>query len=138
MLNYRAITRGFLVDMSTTCLFVATLSVFLIDPGSSNVSMFERLETTQAIDWLCLLGGLAMTALGGFVTGRMVPNRELTHASVVGCMSLLVGVLTTGGVSPFSDWFLFTGLILTVPVAQVGGVLAGLYTALRGPALRAQ
>lgn len=136
MLNYRAIARGFLVDMSTTCLFVATLSVFLIDPGSSDVSMFERLQTTHAVDWLCLLGGLAMTTLGGFVTGRMVPHRELTHATAVGCLSLLFGVMTTGGVSPFSDWFLFTGLILTVPVAQVGGVLAGLYTALRGPALR--
>lgn len=132
MLNYRAIVRGFLVDVSTTCLFVATLSVILIDPGSSSVSMFDRLQPTHAIDWLCLLGGLAMTTLGGFITGRMVPNRELTHATAVGCLSLLVGILTTGGVSPFSDWFLFTGLVLTVPVAQVGGVLAGLYTAYRG------
>jgi hypothetical protein len=39
MLNYRAIARGFLVDMSTTCLFAATLSVILIDPGSSHISM---------------------------------------------------------------------------------------------------
>lgn len=131
MLNYRAIARGFLVDMSTTCLFAATLSVFLIDPGSSNISMAERLYATDVIDWLCLLGGLAMTALGGFVAGRRVPNRELTHATAVGCLSLLAALMTSGGTCPFSDWYLFTGLVLTVPVAQVGGVLAGLYTACR-------
>lgn len=133
MLNYRAIARGFLVDMSTTFLFAATLSVFLIDPGSSNMSMAERLYATDVIDWLCLLGGLAMTALGGFVAGRMAPNRELTHATAVGCLSLLAALMTSGGTCPFSDWHLFTGLVLTVPVAQVGGVLAGLYTACRQP-----
>jgi hypothetical protein len=134
MLNYQAIARGFLVDMSTTCLFAATLSVFLIDPGSSGISMAERLYATDLIDWLCLLGGLTMTALGGFVTGRMVPGRELTHATAVGCLSLLAALLTSGGICPFSDWYVFTGLLLTLPVAQMGGVLAGLYTSYHGSA----
>ncbi len=132
MMNYRAIARGFLVDMSTTCLFAATLSVILIDPGSSNISMAERLYATDVIDWICLIGGLTMTALGGFVTGRMAPNRELTHSTVMGCMSLMAALLTSGGSCPFTDWYSFTGLVLTVPVAQVGGVLAGLYTASTG------
>lgn len=129
MMNYRAIARGFLVDMSTTCLFAATLSIFLIDPGSSNISMAERLYASDIIDWLCLVGGLFMTALGGFVAGRLVPNRELTHATVVGCLSLMAALMTSGGACPFSDWYTFTGLVLTVPVAQMGGALAGLYTA---------
>jgi hypothetical protein len=132
MLNCRAIARGFLVDMSTTCLFAATLSVFLIDPGSSNVSMAERIYATDIIDWLCLVGGLFMTALGGFVSGRMVPNRELTHATAVGCLSLMAALVTSGGTCPFGDWYLLAGLVLTVPMAQAGGVLAGLYTAHHG------
>lgn len=132
MMNYRAIARGFLVDMSTTCLFAATLSVLLIDPGSSDISMAERLYATDVIDWLCLLGGLTMTALGGFITGRMVPRRELTHATAVGCLSLMAALLTSGGTCPFSDWYVFTGLVMTVPVAQMGGVLASLYTTCHG------
>lgn len=132
MLNYRAIARGFLVDMTTTCLFAATLSVVLLDPGSSSVSLAERISGTAALDWICLLGGLSLTALGGFVCGRMVPNRELTHASAVGCFSLLAAILLGGGVTPHMDWYTFTGLVLTVPMAQLGGVLAGLYTGLTG------
>lgn len=128
MMNYRAIARGFLVDMSTTCLFAATLSVILIDPGSSSISMAERLYATDLVDWICLIGGLMTTGLGGFVAGRMVPHRELTHATLVGCLSLMAALLTSG-TCPFSDWYTFTGLVLTVPVAQVGGALAGLYTA---------
>lgn len=131
MMNYRAIARGFLVDMSTTCLFAAALSIFLIDPGSSGVSMAERLYATHIVDWLCLLGGLTMTGLGAFVTGRLAPRRELTHATAMGFLSLFVAILTSGGTCPFSDWYLFTGLILTIPVAQTGGVLAALYTACR-------
>ncbi|MFA5505470.1 MAG: hypothetical protein WC314_03910 [Vulcanimicrobiota bacterium] len=132
MLNYRAIGRGFLVDITTTCLFAATLSVVLIDPGSSDASMAERIMGTGIIEWVCLLGGLSLTALGGFVCGRMVPNKELTHASAVGCLSLLAGIFLGGGTCPFMDWFTFTGLVLTVPVAQLGGVLAALYTAWSG------
>lgn len=128
MMNYRAIARGFLVDMSTTCLFAATLSVFLIDPGSSDISMAERLYATNVIDWICLLGGLTMTTLGGFAAARMVPRRELTHATAVGCLSLLAALLTSGGGCPFADWYVFTGLVMTVPMAQMGGVLASLYT----------
>ena len=132
MLNYRAIARGFLVDITTTCLFAATLTVILVDPGSSNYCLAERVSGTNFIDWACLLGGLGLTALGAFVCGRMVPNRELTHASAVGCLSLLAAILAGGGVSPHMDWFTFTGLVLTVPAAQFGGVVAGLYTALTG------
>lgn len=132
MLNYRAIARGFLVDVTTTCLFAATLSVILIDPGSSSVSLAERVYGTNLIDWACLIGGLSLTALGAFVCGRMVPERELTHASAVGCLSLLAAIFAGGGVGPHLDWFTFTGLVLTVPVAQFGGVLAGLYTTCTG------
>jgi hypothetical protein len=132
MLNYRAIARGFLVDISTTCLFAATLSVVLLDPGSSSISLAERISGTGALDWICMIFGLSLTGLGGFVCGRMVPNRELTHASAVGCLSLLAALLLGGGVGPHMDWFTFTGLVLTVPFAQLGGVLAGLYTAWTG------
>ncbi len=132
MMNYRAIARGFLVDMSTTCLFAATLSILLLDPGSSDVTMAERLYTTNFIDWLCLLGGLAMTGLGGFVAARMVPKRELTHSTAVGCLSLGAAMMTSAGVCPFADWYTFTGMVLTVPVAQMGGVLAGFYNACHG------
>lgn len=132
MLNYRAVARGFLVDISTTCLFAATLSVVLIDPGSSGVSMAERISGTAVLEWLCLAGGLALTALGGFVSGRMVPNRELTHASAVGCLSLMAGIFLGGSPCTPTDWFTFTGLVLTVPMAQLGGVLAALYTSVTG------
>lgn len=132
MLNYRAIARGVLVDISTTFLFAATLAVVLVDPGSSDVSLAQRIMGTEVLEWLCLIGGLSLTALGAFVCGRMVPDRELSHASAVGCFSLLAALLLGAGTDPFGDWFTFTGLILTVPVAQFGGVLAGLYTGLTG------
>lgn len=132
MLNYRAIARGFLVDMTTTCLFAATLSVILFDPGSSDLSLAERISGTGIVDWICLVSGLSLTGLGAFVCGRMVPDRELTHASAVGCLSLLAALFIGGGVAPQVDWFSFTGLVLTVPAAQMGGVLAGLYTAVTG------
>ena len=129
MLNFRAITRGFLVDITTTCLFVATLSVFLIDPGSSAFAPIEKLQATSFIDWTCLIGGLTMTILGGFVCGRMVPNRQLTHASALGCLSLFASIFLGGQALGSLDWYTFMGLTLTVPAAQMGGVFAGIYTA---------
>lgn len=132
MLNYRAVARGFLVDITTTFLFAAALSIVLIDPGSADHSLAERLSGTTALDWICLIFGLGLTGLGAFVCGRMVPNRELTHASAVGCLSLLVALLAGGGVNSHLDWYTFTGLVLTVPIAQFGGVLAGLYTSWTG------
>lgn len=128
MLNYRAIARGFLVDLSTTCLFAATLTLALVDPGSSDVSMAQRLYGTSFVDWICLVGGLSLTGLGGFVCGRMVPGREITHATAVGCLSLIAALGTGSGACTLVDWFTFTGLVLTVPVAQIGGAIAGLYT----------
>ncbi len=130
MMNYRAIARGFLVDMSTTCLFAASLSVFLLDPGSSYTSMAERLYGTNVIDWLCLLGGLTMTMLGGFVSARMAPRRELTHATAVGFLSLLAALVASPGGCPLGDWYTFTGLVMTIPVAQMGGMMAGFYNAI--------
>ncbi len=132
MLNYRAIIRGFAVDISTTFLFAATMVLVLLDPGASDVTIAERLYGSAAIDWTFLVGGLSFTALGAFVTGRMVPGRELSHASAVGCLSLLAALLSLGFESVAVDCYTFTGLVLTVPVAQLGGVLAGLYTAVSG------
>ena len=131
MLNYRAIARGFLVDLSTTCLFAAALTLALVDPGSSDISMAQRLYGTTAVDWLCLVGGLSLTGLGGFVCGRMVPGREIIHATAVGCLSLLAALWTGAGEYALVDWYTFTGLVLSVPAAQVGGVLAGFYTTTR-------
>ena len=54
MLNYRAIGRGFLVDVTTTCLFAAPLSVVLIDPGSSDISLAERISGSDLINWICI------------------------------------------------------------------------------------
>lgn len=127
MINIRAIARGFLVDLSSTCLFAVALSVVLLDPGSSNQALADRLSSTEMIDWLCLIGGLGMTALGAFVAARMTPGREMTHAGAVGGLSLLAGFLTSSGMCPFQDWFLLTGLALTLPAAQCGGAMAALY-----------
>lgn len=132
MLNYRAIARGFLVDLSSTILFAATLTMIVLDPGSSTACLAERWSNTNTIDWLALIGGLTMTGLGAFVCGRMVPNREMTHASAVGCLSLLAALFLDGGAAAQVDWFTFTGLILTVPSAQLGGALAALYTSAYG------
>lgn len=132
MLNYRAIARGFLVDLSSTVLFATALSIVVLDPGSSNFSLAERLYGTNVIDWIAMLGGLFMTGMGAFVCGRMVPNREMTHASAVGCLSLLAALYVNGGVGSNIDWFTFTGLALTVPAAQLGGAVAALYTSTTG------
>ena len=126
MLNFRAISRGFLVDITTTCLFAAALSILLVDPGSSAFSPIERLQHTSFIDWSCLIGGLAMTVLGGFVCGRMAPGREITHTSALGCLSLLASILLGGQEMSNMDWYTFVGLTFTVPAAQFGGVIAGL------------
>lgn len=132
MLNYRAIARGFLVDLSATILFAAALTIVVLDPGSSAYCLAERFHNTNLIDWIAMLGGLTMTGLGAFVCGRMVPNREMTHASAVGCLSLLAALCIDGGAAAQVDWFSFTGLVLTVPVAQLGGALAALYTSVTG------
>lgn len=125
MINLRAIARGFLTDISATCLFAAALSLIMCDPGSSDTALIERWAGTDLVNWTCLIGGLAMTGLGGFVTGRLSPRRELTHATLMGCLSFFVAMVTQGG-CPLVDWFSFTGLVLTLPVAQLGGAVASL------------
>lgn len=123
VINFRAIARGFLADITTTCLFALALTVVIFDPGSSQTSIAERIYGTDIINWLCLLGGLSMTALGGFITARLTPGSEVLHATAMGIVSLFASLSMSYG-CPLIDGFTFVGLLLTIPAAQAGGLIA--------------
>jgi len=72
-----------------------------------------------------ILGG-ACTVLGGYVAGRIARHSFLKHALVAGALSLVVGLaLFHGDEGPYAGLLAFLGYGLHLPLALLGGWLAG-------------
>ncbi len=124
MLNFRAILTGFTADIGATFLFSTALAVALLDQGSSDVALASRLQGTVALDLFCLVIGLGLTAIGGFVAARLAFGREAVHSAAVGVLSLLASLVLVGDPQMVPDWYLTLGLGLTFPAALFGGTVA--------------
>ncbi|MCE7873396.1 hypothetical protein DYH09_23895 [bacterium CPR1] len=123
-MNYRAVTIGFLADIGATHLFVLALLIVLYDPGSSSVCLAERIAHPVVLDLFCLICGLALTGMGGFVAARLAKRDLVSHGMAVGCLSLVASIiLCAGSTDPFS----LLGYLLTIPMAAFGAMASACF-----------
>ncbi len=67
--------------------------------------------------------GFGLTFLGGFVAARLARTAELMNSGIVGAIVVALGVSFLS-FSPNPMWLDVTALLLTIPVAMLGGHLA--------------
>ena len=125
-LNIRAIGIGVLVDiggsMVAAVIFAIIYSIFLAQQGYSPDEIESMMTTSSLVYFVSLILGLACTVLGGFVCARIAKREEVKHSAIVGAVGVVLALLSTGGPEPI--WYLIIGVILTVPLAVVGGYIA--------------
>ena len=125
-LNIRAIGIGVLVDIGGTIvaalIFAIVYSIILSQQGYSPDEIESMMTTSSFVYFVGLILGLGCTVLGGFVCGRITKREEVKHSALVGLVGLVLALLSTGGPEPI--WYQIIGVILTVPLAVVGGYIA--------------
>ena len=69
-----------------------------------------------------LIIGLSSLALGGFVAGKIAGRDHVLHGALLGAVSLAIGMLIGGSGNP--AWFTMTVVVLNIPTAIFGALLA--------------
>jgi hypothetical protein len=129
-ISIKAIAIGLAVDIGGTfaadLLFVMLYAVVLVAQGVSETEMQDRM-TADPTYWVAsMILGLAFVAGGGYVTGRIAKESEMTHAALMAFASMLVGLLFLLGSEPMAvpDWYLPLSFGLTMPAGIAGGYVA--------------
>src|SRR5947208_14176520 len=119
-ISARAVLIGFAADVGATFAFGVALVVGLTLQGAPPDGLEGRLVEPDALA-LSMCGGLACTALGGFIAGRVARRAPVRHAALVGVVGVAFGLLFLGS---YPLWYSALGAGGTVPAAAFGGWLA--------------
>ncbi|MEL6771921.1 MAG: hypothetical protein AAFP18_12720 [Bacteroidota bacterium] len=115
-----AVVAGFIVIVIAS----VAVDVLIRAVTPAQFSPRGRVDTTLT---LLLYSGSAVlyTILGGFVTGRIAPQRPVRHAVWLGMVGLVVGVAASSALwATAPAWYHILGWVLVVPAAYAGGRLA--------------
>ncbi|HUG55987.1 MAG TPA: hypothetical protein VMJ92_02830 [Candidatus Limnocylindrales bacterium] len=126
-LDLRAVAIGVAVDILGSIVIGGAL---LIAAGamlgaSTTEALEELFDVSVELQVFSLLTGLLFVVIGAFVAARVAKRDELQHAFAVGVISTAVSfscVFMAPEALPF--WYEAVALILTIPVAFVGGWVA--------------
>ena len=132
-LNVKAVVIGLAVDMLGT--MVGSLIIgsiwglsYAASPGGGTPpdpeEIAKHLQTSVPFLAASLILGLCLVMVGGFVAAHLARPAELPNALALGFLSLiLAGVMVVIAPDAGPDWYAATGIILTVPLALLGGYL---------------
>ncbi len=126
-----AVVLGFLVDVGATMIFGIVLGIVagvgFAAGGATAPGIDAMVERAPAFQLLGLAGGLACTALGGYVAARVANHSEYANAFAVGLASLVFGeVMLLVQPQDYPLWIRLLGDALVIPAAIVGGHLRNL------------
>jgi hypothetical protein len=119
--SVKAVALGVAVGICGSLFFSLVASVVLGIAAGGKTSAQVVAETVAKFLWVNLVAGLGLTFLGGFLAGRVAPERKVLHAAAVGLIALVLSLAFAGG-EP--GWFKAISWALLVPVAVAGGLLA--------------
>lgn len=137
-LNKKAVIIGLLVDIAGSIvvwLVIAVVAGIIIgtrlaitEPGLKSAEITARIEQqltpSVGFNLSFLFIGLFFTGLGGYIAAKIAKFAELKHAFAVGILSLVTGVLVTVIFRiPIKNWFDWSGYLLTIPLALLGGYI---------------
>ena len=108
----------------TTVIGVAAIMGMLIR-GASPDRIAAELPGSLALAIFVALGGLLMSAAGGYTAAAMAPDRRYRHALAASILAVVatVALLPVWGDSP-TDWLTAISVALIVPCGIVGAWLA--------------
>ena len=122
---WKALALGLLADVvATITLQLLVLVALAVMDSTRNAHPITAasFSTLSMNIWLPLVGiGVAMTALGGFVAGRMAPTHKLAHGLLVGAVGLLLGFFAP---STILTWRFALSSVAAVFAGWLGGVFA--------------
>ncbi len=127
--NIKAVLLGSLVDIGGTlvsgtiyllALYIAILVRQAGMEGADELSI-EQITEGTGFQLTALVIGLGYTMLGGFVAASVAKGEKMLQAGVMGGISLLFSLFF---LEAAHIWFDITGLLLTLPLALLGGYLA--------------
>ena len=123
-----AVVLGFFVDIGATMIFGIVLAIVggvgLAAGGAPPEAIDSIVERSAGFQLLGLAGGLACTALGGYVAARFANHAEYANAFAVGVASLVFGeVMLLVQPQDYPVWLRLLGDALVIPAALVGGHL---------------
>ena len=126
-----AVALGFFVDVGATMIFGLVLAVAggvgLAASGADPRTVDAIVERSAGFMLVGLAGGLACTALGGYVAARFANHSEYANAFAVGLASLVFGeVMLMVQPQDYPFWLRLLGDVLVIPFALVGGHLRAL------------
>lgn len=128
-LSVKAVAIGLVVDIGGSLgvgfLVGIVTGIYLGVKGVPPDRMAQTLYGSFVFLLVSLIIGLFFTGLGGYIAAKIAKTAELKHAFVLGILVELLGVLfIVLSSNPGSPAFNIVGLILTIPIAVLGGYLA--------------
>ena len=128
-MRFKAVGAGLVIDfIGSVCVGLVLGIVVSLAIGvrpDLQPEDYRRAASHAGVKAVGLAGTLFFTGLGSYVAARMSAPHEMANALAVGGLSLLLAlglVVAMPGVSPL--WKIVAGVILTIPVALLGGFLA--------------
>jgi peptidoglycan/LPS O-acetylase OafA/YrhL len=125
-LQPRAIVIGLLVDLGGSILLSVGYVIVKALTGTTGDDTFQQTSTTT--DYLIAsLFGLLLVSMGGHVAARVARVRPATHGMCVGLATLAISIILAGlAPDPLAPmWFRIVSTVGVVPVAALGGYVAG-------------
>ena len=126
-----AVALGLFTDIGATMVFGFVLAIVggvgLAASGADPRTVDTIVERSAGFMLIGLAGGLACTALGGYVAARFANHSEYANAFAVGVASLVFGeVMLLVQPQDYPVWLRLLGDALVIPFALVGGHLRAL------------
>lgn len=121
-MNREAVRSGFAVAAG----FAGANIVSLLAESGVRSLVPKAFETPDSLGMLGLLLALAAFVLGslvgGYITAAIATRRHVTHAAVMGGVTVITGIAATVVAWDRAPvWFHVANLLLLVPVAMLGG-----------------
>ena len=122
---------GFLIDYLGTTLVSLVVAipfaVAAVRSGATLEQMSQDVINAPLYLWPTTVAGSILTILGGYVAARWAANRYRLHGAAAGSVSLVLTlpfVITAPAIDTFSAWLTYASLIVQIPLATLGGMLA--------------
>lgn len=125
-LSVRAILAGVLADFAlSVALGILVLFVWgriLVSRGKTQTEIAREIPAKPTFLLIALVVGLTSLVAGGFLAGRIAGGNYLLHGALVGGIALFTSLLIGSGAHP--AWFKTSSLLLEIPAATLGAMLA--------------
>ncbi len=123
-----AVVLGLLADIGGTIVFGIVLSIVagtgVAAGGAAPAEIDAMVNRSAGYQLFGLAGGLACTALGGYVAARFANHSEYANSFAVGLASLVFGeVMMLVSPTDYALWLRLAGDALVIPAALAGGHL---------------